>query len=120
MTQNQKLKKKLKKKKKIIINSSYDEKTISDKKESEDIEMKEESNDETEKVLRTRKVKKTTTNINEDGYLVTKDEMIEEQFYENVKKNKNQHTNNNVSHIQPQKKSKKLPNGQTSLLSFIK
>ncbi len=115
-----KIEKKIKEEKKIIINSSYDEKTISDKKESEDIEMKEESNDETEKVLRTRKVKKTTTNINEDGYLVTKDEMIEEQFYENVKKNKNQHTNNNVSHIQPQKKSKKLPNGQTSLLSFIK
>ena len=115
-----KIEKKIKEEKKIIINSSYEEKSISEKNENEDIEMKEESNEETEKVLRTKKVKKTTTNINEDGYLIIKDEMVEEKFYEDVKKNKNQHLNNNITHIHPQKKSKKLPNGQTSLFAFMK
>ena len=112
--------KKIKEEKKIIITSSYDEKTISEKSENDDIEMKEESNEETERILRTRKVKKTITNINEDGYLVTKDEMVEEKFYEDVKKNKPHNLNYHITHIQPQKKSKKLPVGQTSLHSFIK
>jgi len=58
--------------------------------------------------------------VNEEGYLVTKDEMVEEEFYEDVKKNKNiNNINQNIKPVQPQKKSKKLPTGQTSLFSFL-
>ena len=113
-----------KSKEKNIMYSSYEEKSLSEKNEdnnnNEDIEMKEDNNEEFEKVLRKKKVKKTVTMVNEEGYLVTKDEIVEEEFYEDVKKNKNiNNINQNIKPVQPQKKSKKLPTGQTSLFSFL-
>ena len=75
---------------------------------------------ERKKVIKTRKVKQTNTFIDKDGYMVTKDELVDEEYetYEDeVEKKPVFHPQ--IQPNQPQKKNKKVQKGQTSLFNYF-
>ena len=75
---------------------------------------------ERKKVIKTRKVKQTNTFIDKDGYMVTKDELVDEEYetYEDeVEKKPAFHPQ--IQPNQPQKKNKKVQKGQTSLFNYF-
>ena len=75
---------------------------------------------ERKKVIKTRKVKQTNTFIDKDGYMVTKDELVAEEYetYEDeVEKKPAFHPQ--IQPNQPQKKNKKVQKGQTSLFNYF-
>lgn len=73
------------------------------------------------KVKKIRKVKKTQTYMNESGYMVTKDEWVDEEYFSDEKpETKHRPPTNNYHAPQPQKKAKKVAPGQSSIYSFFK
>ena len=75
---------------------------------------------ERKKVIKTRKFKQTNTFIDKDGYMVTKDELVDEEYetYEDeVEKKPVFHPQ--IQPNQPQKKNKKVQKGQTSLFNYF-
>ena len=119
--------KKSKKSRKYSNKSSDDEKSKSKSKslekiepiKEEDVEMKDES--QPKKVRRVRYVKKTKQFLDDDGYMVTKEIMEEEEFWEDEKpKNKIIKSNNLIGDKKEVKKNnKKLAKGQTSINAFF-
>lgn len=106
-----------------------------DDNDNEDVKMKDsteveidikkydqESNNIPRQVLKRRKVKKTVQKVNKKGYLVTEDEWVEEEYWEEEKpidKLKRNNQQYNAQLTQFNKKQKKLTNGQSSLFSFL-
>ena len=76
---------------------------------------------EPKKVKKIRKVKKTKTYMNEKRYMVTQDELVDEEYYSDKKEKPITKHHNSTMHqpLQP-KKSKKIVNGQSTLFSFLK
>ena len=93
-----------------------------DNNKNEDIEMKDaiEEKKEPKKILKTRKVKITKRYMNDKGYMITKDEEVEEEYYSDEKPEKKIVRNNIVHQDIKQNKNKKKPNkGQTTMDSFF-
>ena len=92
------------------------------KDKDEDVQMKdysEESKNEPKKVKKIRKVKQTKTFQNEEGYMVTKDVEVEEEYWSDEKPEKKV-KNNFIKQDTKQKKNKKKVNkGQTTINSFF-
>ena len=75
---------------------------------------------ERKKVIKTRKVKQTNTYMDQDGYMVTKDQLVDEEYetYEDeIEKKPAFHPQIQLN--QPQKKNKKVQKGQTSLFNYF-
>ena len=73
------------------------------------------------KVKKIRKVQKTKTYMNESGYMVTKDEWVDEEYFSDEKPETKHRAPINTYHApQPQKKAKKVAAGQSSIFSFFK
>ena len=75
---------------------------------------------ERKKVIKTRKVKQTNTYMDQDGYMVTKDQLVDEEYetYEDeIEKKPAFHPQ--IQPNQPQKKNKKVQKGQTSLFNYF-
>ena len=75
---------------------------------------------ERKKVIKTRKVKQTNTFMDKDGYMVTKDQLVDEEYetYEDeIEKKPVFHPQ--IQPNQPQKKNKKVQKGQTSLFNYF-
>ena len=96
---------------------------IKEENKDEDVQMKdysEESKNEPKKIKKIRKVKKTKTFFNEDGYMVTKDVESEEEYWSDEKPEKKIVKNNNYKQETKQNKNKKKVNkGQTTINSFF-
>lgn len=110
-------KKKTKEKKQIIMESPIEEKPVED-----DVNMKDEISEgekKPKKIRKTRLIKKTKTFMNEEGYLVTKDIMEEEEYWSDEKPEKKNKIESQRDKPEP-KKNKKIVKGQTSLTSFFK
>ena len=59
--------------------------------------------------------------MNESGYMVTKDEWVDEEYFSDEKPETKHRTPINTYHApQPQKKAKKVAAGQSSIFSFFK
>ena len=108
------------------INSKINLSSIKEENKDEDIQMKDcveekkNVNNEPKKVKKTRKVKKTKTYFNEEGYMVTKDEEVEEEYWSDEKPEKKVAKNNFVNHeSKPNKNKKKTNKGQTTISSFF-
>ena len=118
-------KKKFKEEQSEDNSSAFNEINLGEIKEdnkNEDIEMKDaiEEKKEPKKVLKTRKVKITKRYMNEKGYMITKDEEVEEEYLSDEKPEKKIVRNNLVHQEYKQNKNKKKPNkGQTTMDSFF-
>jgi hypothetical protein len=100
-------------------NQKNNENTIKNEKISND-DIQNEQPKERKKVIKTRKVKQTNTFIDKDGYMVTKDQYVDEEYetYEDeVEKKPAFHPQ--IQPNQPQKKNKKVQKGQTSLFNYF-
>ena len=100
-------------------NQKNNENTIKNEKISND-DIQNDQPKERKKVIKTRKVKQTNTFIDKDGYMVTKDELVDEEYetYEDeVEKKPAFHPQ--IQPNQPQKKNKKVQKGQTSLFNYF-
>ena len=88
----------------------------------EDIEMKDENEEKKEpkKVLKKKKVKVTRQYMDEKGYLVTKDEEVEEEYWSDEKPEKKIVRNNFIKQDAKQNKNKKKAGkGQWTMDSFF-
>ena len=118
-------KKKFKEEQSEDNSSAFNEINLGEIKEdnkNEDIEMKDaiEEKKEPKKVLKTRKVKITKRYMNEKGYMITKDEEVEEEYLSDEKPEKKIVRNNLIHQDYKQNKNKKKPNkGQTTMDSFF-
>lgn len=95
---------------------------IKEENKNEDIEMRDETEDKKEpkKIRKTRKVKMTKRYMNEKGYLITKDEEVEEEYWSDEKPEKKIIRNNNIKQdIKPNKNKKKAGKGQWTMDSFF-
>lgn len=95
---------------------------IKEENKNEDIEMQDETEDKKEpkKIRKTRKVKMTKRYMNEKGYLITKDEEVEEEYWSDEKPEKKIIRNNNIKQdIKPNKNKKKAGKGQWTMDSFF-
>jgi len=100
----------------IIKEEKEKYKIINEEKEIDIIENPKER----KKVIKTRKVKKTNTFMDENGYMVTKDQWTDEEYETYEEENEKKHNiHHPVQPIQPQKKNKKVQKGQTNLFSFF-
>ena len=111
--------------KKSNINSDINLEDIKEKNKDEDIQMKDctaddnKSKNEPKKVKKIRKIKKTKTYFNEEGYMITKDEEVEEEYWSDEKPEKKVVKHNYVSHENKNNKKKKTNKGQTTISSFF-
>ena len=110
--------------KKSNISSDINLEDIKEENKDEDIQMKDctsedKSKNEPKKVKKIRKVKKTRTYFNEEGYMVTKDEEVEEEYWSDEKPEKKVVKHNYVSHDNKNNKKKKTNKGQTTISSFF-
>ena len=98
----------------LKIIKKNNENTIKNEKISNDDQPKERK-----KVIKTRKVKQTNTFMDKDGYMVTKDQYVDEEYetYEDEVKKPAFHPQ--IQPNQPQKKNKKVQKGQTSLFNYF-
>ena len=105
------------------IQSQINLSAIKEENKDEDIQMKdcaEEKKNEPRKIKKTRKVKKTKTYFNEEGYMVTKDEEVEEEYWSDEKPEKKVVKNNYVNQeSKANKNKKKTKKGQTTISSFF-
>lgn len=95
---------------------------IKEENANEDIEMKDEREEKKEprKVKKTRKVKMTRQYQDEKGYLVTKDEEVEEEYWSDEKPEKKIVKNNIIKQdIKQNKNKKKVGKGQWTMDSFF-
>lgn len=91
-----------------------------EEKKDEDVEMKEENvESEPKKVKKIRKVKQTKQYLNEQGYMVTKDVEVEEEYWSDEKPEKKAVKINFIQENK-QNKRKKVNKGQTTISSFFK
>ena len=99
-------------------NQKNNENTIKNEKISND-DIQNEQPKERKKVIKTRKVKQTNTFMDKDGYMVTKDQYVDEEYetYEDEVKKPTFHPQ--IQPNQPQKKNKKVQKGQTSLFNYF-
>ena len=99
-------------------NQKNNENTIKNEKISND-DIQNEQPKERKKVIKTRKVKQTNTFMDKDGYMVTKDQYVDEEYetYEDEVKKPAFHPQ--IQPNQPQKKNKKVQKGQTSLFNYF-
>ena len=125
-SKNEKEKKHLIKKNKYLEDKS--EESLSNRNEinlgeiKEDIEMKDENEEKKEpkKVLKKKKVKVTRQYMDEKGYLVTKDEEVEEEYWSDEKPEKKIVRNNLIKQDAKQNKNKKKAGkGQWTMDSFF-
>ena len=96
---------------------------IKEENNNEDIEMKDETEEKREpkKIKKIRKVKVTRQYMDEKGYLVTKDEEVEEEYWSDEKPEKKIVKNNFVRQdVKPNKNKKKAGKGQWTMDSFFK
>ena len=96
---------------------------IKEENNNEDIEMKDETEEKREpkKIKKIRKVKVTRQYMDEQGYLVTKDEEVEEEYWSDEKPEKKIVKNNFVRQdVKPNKNKKKAGKGQWTMDSFFK
>ena len=110
--------------KKSNISSDNNLEDIKEENKDEDIQMKDctngdKSKNEPKKIKKIRKVKKTKTYFNEEGYMVTKDEEVEEEYWSDEKPEKKIVKHNYVSHDNKNNKKKKTNKGQTTISSFF-
>ena len=118
-------KKKFKEEQSEDNSSAFNEINLGEIKEdnkNEDIEMKDaiEEKKEPKKVLKTRKVKITKRYMNEKGYMITKDEEVEEEYLSDEKPEKKIVRDNLVHQDYKQNNNKKKPNKvQTTMDSFF-
>lgn len=111
--------------KKSNIKNGINLSEIKEENKDEDIQMKdytEESKElrEPKKVKKIRKVKATRTYTNNEGYLVTKEEEIEEEYWSDEKPEKKVVRNFINQESKPNKNKKKANKGQTTINSFFK
>ena len=95
---------------------------IKEENRNEDVEMKDETEEKKEpkKVRKVRKVKVTRQYMDEQGYLVTKDEEVEEEYWSDEKPEKKIVKNNFVKQdVKPNKNKKKAGKGQWTMDSFF-
>ena len=95
---------------------------IKEENRNEDIEMKDETEErkEPKKVKKIRKVKLTRNYMNEKGYMVTKDEEVEEEYWSDEKPEKKIVKNNLIKQdVKPNKNKKKAGKGQRTMDSFF-
>ena len=100
-------------------NQKNNENTIKNEKISND-DIQNDQPKERKKVIKTRKVKQTNTYMDQDGYMVTKDQLVDEEYetYEDeIEKKPAFHPQ--IQPNQPQKKNKKVQKGQTSLFNYF-
>ena len=98
---------------------------IKEENKDEDIQMKdctEESieNKEPRKIKKIRKVKQTKNYMDENGYLVTKEEEVEEEYWSDEKPEKKVVKNYVNQESKPNKNKKKTNKGQTTINFFFK
>ena len=98
---------------------------IKEEHKDEDIQMKditEESieNKEPRKIKKIRKVKQTKNYMDENGYLVTKEEEVEEEYWSDEKPEKKVVKNYVNQESKPNKNKKKTNKGQTTINFFFK
>ena len=96
---------------------------IKEENRNEDVEMKDETEEKKEpkKVRKIRKVKVTRQYMDEKGYMVTKDEEVEEEYWSDEKPEKKIVKNNFVKQdAKPNKNKKKAGKGQWTMDSFFK
>ena len=110
--------------KKSNISSDINLEDIKEENKDEDIQMKDctsedKSKNEPKKVKKIRKVKKTRTYFNEEGYMVTKDEEVEEEYWSDEKPEKKVVKHDYVSHDNKNNKKKKTNKGQMTISSFF-
>ena len=108
-------------------NENQNEINLTETKEEnkeEDIQMKdltEGSENVPKKVKKIRKVKETRRFMNEEGYMVTKDVEVEQEYWSDEKPEKKVVKNNFISQeSKPNKNKKKINKGQTTISSFFK
>ena len=111
--------------KKKCVESEINIGGIKEENKDEDIQMKdyteEESKNEPKKVKKIRKVKMTKTFQNEEGYIVTKDVEVDEEYWSDEKPEKKVVKKNNIIQETKTNKNKKKTNkGQTTINSFFK
>ena len=95
---------------------------IKEENRNDDIEMKDETEEKKEpkKIRKIRKVKVTRQYMDEKGYLVTKDEEVEEEYWSDEKPEKKIVKNNFVKQdVKPNKNKKKTAKGQWTMDSFF-
>ena len=96
---------------------------IKEENRNEDVEMKDETEEKKEpkKIRKIRKVKVTRQYMDEKGYMVTKDEEVEEEYWSDEKPEKKIVKNNFVKQdVKPNKNKKKAGKGQWTMDSFFK
>ena len=98
--------------------------SIKEENKDEDIQMEDNTSEVKngpKKVKKTRKVKKTQTFMNEQGYMVTKDVEVEEEYWSDEKPEKKIVKNNAIKQeVKTNKNKRKANKGQTSISSFFK
>jgi len=95
---------------------------IKEENRNDDIEMKDETEEKKEpkKIRKIRKVKVTRQYMDEKGYLVTKDEEVEEEYWSDEKPEKKIVKNNFAKQdVKPNKNKKKAGKGQWTMDSFF-
>jgi len=107
------------------IQSEINLKETKEENKDEDIQMKdltEGSENAPKKVKKIRRVKETRRFKNEEGYMVTKDVEVEEEYWSDEKPEKKVVRNNFISQesSKPNKNKKKVNKGQTTISSFFK
>lgn len=111
-------------KKNANIKSEINLSEIKEENKDEDIQMKDYTEErkeskEPKKVKKIRKVKATKTYMDDNGYLVTKEEEVEEEYWSDEKPEKKV-VRNYVQESKPNKNKKKTNKGQTTISSFFK
>ena len=100
--------------------------SIKEENKDEDIQMKDnteesQSQNVPKKIKKIRKIKKNKRFLNEEGYMVTKDIEVEEEYWSDEKPEKKVVKNNYTSQeSKPNKNKKKVNKGQTTISSFFK